>query len=103
MSGRLRKWNPQRRELLLQLDRHRLAEGLAHVVAQALLEPVALTAPLALVEMRLRLAPLRLAEGVVEVRLHHLLAVRAGIVVHAFHDASSGMDSASSRLRMRRP
>jgi hypothetical protein len=91
--------NPQRGELLLQRRRHRLGDGLTHVDAEALLEAVPPPAPLALVEVQLGLDPLGLREDVVEVRLHHLLAVRAGIC----HDASSRTESASSRLRIRRP
>src|SRR6266567_1285666 len=86
-------------ELLPKLRRHLLGRRLAHVDAQALLEPVAPAAGLALGEMRLRRGHLLVGEDVVEVRLHHLFAVRAGIL----HVASSRADSASSRFRMRRP
>src|SRR5579872_3262401 len=58
--------DPQRGELLLQLRRHRLGHRRAHVDAQALLEPISLATPLALVEMRLRLAHLLFAEDVIE-------------------------------------
>src|SRR5581483_7301477 len=69
--------DPQRRQLLLQLGRHLLVHRLTHVDAQALLEPVAPATLLALVEVGLRLAHLLVGEHPIEVRLHHLLAVRA--------------------------
>src|SRR4029453_7324483 len=90
---------PQRRELRLEVGGHRLRDDLAHVDAQALLEAVAPPAPVAPVEMLLRLDPLLLAEDVVEIRLHHLLTVRAWV----FHPSPSTMFSASSRFKMRRP
>ena len=48
----------QRGQLRLQRRRHRLGDGDAHVVAEALLEPVALRAPAARLEMLLRLRDL---------------------------------------------
>src|SRR6266487_4424290 len=90
--------DPERGELLPQLRPHLLRGRCPYVDTQALLEPVAPPAGLALGEMRLRRGHLLVGEDVVEVRLHHLLAVRAGIV----HVASKA-DSASSRFRMRRP
>src|SRR5215467_3106108 len=91
--------DPESRELHAQLLGHRLVYGLANVDAQALLELVTPTTIDALGEMRLRLGHLLVGEDMVDVRLHHLLAMRAGVV----HVASSRADSASSRLRMRRP
>src|SRR5207302_2674174 len=92
--------NAQCGELLPQLHRHLLLRGrLAHVDAQALLEAVASPAELALGEMRLRRGHLLVGEDMVEVRLHHLPAVRARVL----HVASSKADSASSRFRIRRP
>jgi len=87
------------KELFPKLGRHPLVRRLAHVDPQALFELVAPLAVHALGEMCLRLILLLLGEDMVEVRLHHLLAVRAGV----HHVASSRADSASSRFRMRRP
>ena len=64
----------------LERRRHRLGHDLAHVDAQALLEAVPPPAPVAFVEMVLGLEPLVLGQDVIDVRLHHLFAVRAGIV-----------------------
>src|SRR5215831_11341998 len=91
--------NPESRELHAQLFGHRLVHRLPHVDPQALLELVAPAAVHTLGEMCLRLGHLLVGEDMVEVRLHHLFAVRAGV----FHVASSRADSASSRFRMRRP
>src|SRR5262249_12061316 len=72
--------NPESRELHAQLLGHLLGRRFAYVDPQALLEPVAPAAGLALGEMRLRLSHLLVSEDMVEVRLHHLLAVRAGVL-----------------------
>ena len=67
-------------QLRLQLDGHRLRlHRLAHEHAQVLLEAVALPAVRALVEMRFCLGALGVREDAVHVRLHHFLAVCAGV------------------------
>src|ERR1700757_1823333 len=100
MSTSLFQRNPEGRELLAELDGHLLPRGrLPHVDAEALLELVAPPAELAVREVRLRRRHLRVGEDMVEIRLHHLLAVRARVL----HVSSSVAASASSRLRIRRP
>src|SRR5580765_3252432 len=69
----------ERRELRLQLGRHRLHRRHPHVVAEPLFEPVALRTPVAGVEMTLGLGDLGLGECAVEKRLHHLLALLAPV------------------------
>src|SRR5918912_2801848 len=91
---------PQRDELLLQLERHRLIDDLPYVLAQLDLELVAAAAPRAIVQVRLRLHHLRVREHAVEVRLHQLLALLARDLVHP---SSPTADSASCAFRIRRP
>src|SRR4051794_16685600 len=98
-STSLLERDPESRQLLPELRRHLFGYRLAHVDPQTLLELVAPLAIDALGQMCLRLILLLVGEDVVEIRLHHLLAVRAGV----HHVASSRADSASSRFRMRRP
>src|SRR3974377_647351 len=102
-KGYLFERDAQRRQLLLQRRRHLLVDREPHVHPQALLEAIAPPPRLAPLEMHLRLPYLRVAEDVIEVRLHHLLAVRAAFVADVRHVSPSATDSASSRLRMRRP
>src|SRR5712691_3500900 len=101
--ARLLKRGTQAGELGLEVDRHRfLLNGLAHELAQLLLEAIALAAVRALVEMHLRLRALRIGDHAVHVRLHHLLAVRAGIVRRHVSSPPT-TDSAIACLRIRRP
>ena len=80
--------------------RHRLDHGLAHEMAQASFEAIALVAVLAVLEMPLGLLALRVGQVTVEERLKHLLAPFARFV--ARHHVSTAT-SASSFLRIRRP
>jgi hypothetical protein len=66
---------------LPERGRHRLAHDLANVHAQALLEAVPTPTPVATVEVLLRFSSLRVGQDVIEVRLHHLFAMRAGIEI----------------------
>src|SRR2546426_11963872 len=79
-----------------------MLHGLANELTQLLLELVPLAAVRALVEMRLGLRAFQIGDNAVHVRLHHLLAVRAGIVRR--HDSSlPTADSAMACFRIRRP
>src|ERR1043166_1579224 len=96
---RLLKRRAERGELRLQLDRHRLLRGHgSDVPPQRDLEAVAPPAVRAPVEMRLGLAHLLVVEDAVEVRLHHLLALRTRIEGIAAQLATS---SANSPFRIR--
>src|SRR5262249_52510856 len=90
------------RQLLLQLRRHLLRAGLAHELAQALLEAVALAAVAARIQVRLRLGPLRLVEDAIEERLHGLFALVTGIV-EVRHVPPAAAFSARLPFRIRRP
>src|SRR5262245_44574684 len=92
--------DPEVRQFLPKLGPHLLLGRLADIDPQALLEAVAPPARVARVEMELGRDPLLLREDVVEVRLHHLLAVRTRID-HV--PASSKAVSASCPLRIRLP
>src|SRR5947207_10481314 len=95
----------KRRELLLQVRRHLLDGRLPDEAAQLDLEAVAPGAVAAVVEMALRLDPLRLVQLAVEERLQELLALLAWIDTRTerHHAVLPTVRSASSRFRIRRP
>src|SRR5205823_8627903 len=97
------KGGAQRRELPLQLDRHRLFAATAHELPQALLEAVTTAAVTALVEVPLGLGPLGVAQDTIEEGLHDFLALLAEVFDSVHHSPPPPAVSASSRLRIRRP
>src|SRR5262249_4628396 len=100
----LEQGRPQRGEPLLQLDRHGLTDGDAHVLAQLLLEAVALAAVRAFAQVGLRQVALGVRELSVEEGLQELLALGARIAVEpAVAHSPSTAFPASSRFRIRRP
>ena len=64
---------------------------------------VTLPAVLAAFEVELSLADLGVGQDAVEVRLHHLLALVAGIEGETRHHDSSAAEVASAPLSIRRP
>src|SRR5262245_24043626 len=96
--GALVKRGAESRELLLELERHLLVGGGADVSPQRHLEPVAAASIRALVEVRLGLAHLLVAQVAIEIRLHDLFASRAGIERIAAQFTTS---SANSVFRIR--
>src|SRR5439155_17131532 len=87
--GPLEQGCSERCEALLEVRRHRLVPGLAKEASQRYLEPVALPAVPAAVEMRLGLVALGLRQPPVEEGLDHLLALEARVVAHRSATASS--------------
>src|SRR6266511_1596698 len=73
------QWGAERRELRLQLRRHRLLDGDTHEMAQVDLEPVSLLAPRAARKVLLRLLHLDRRQLSVEVLLHQFLALVADV------------------------
>src|SRR5215210_5244070 len=99
-SARLER-RTERPELLLELRPHRLHDGAPDECPELDLEPIALPAVLAAVQVLLGFADLAVRQIAVEVRLHHLLALVARIEGEARHHGSSTAESASVRFSIR--